>query len=266
VLSGGFGDTLIFMGQGDTDGSGAVEAAEYGTPVSVANAAGQNYGTTVADLNGDGHLDVVQANYTAGPIEVLYGDGAGGFTQRLINDAGGENTLHIAVGDLNGDGRADMVAARSNGQDDILYLNQGDTDGDGQDDFARSVFNSGGDNMEVELAVLDGDGDLDVIMAEYSSAGSAIYMNDGAGGLSKLTLPSSDGPFGAATGIGVGDIDGDGDYDIVASHWYDGTGHTVLLNNGGSDMGLNLTRTHLESTAQSWDVEFINITDDLIFV
>lgn len=266
VLSGYNGPTLVFMGQGDTDGSGAVEMAEYGTPVSVANAAGQNYGTTVADLNGDGHQDIVQANYTAGPIEILYGDGSGGFTQRLFNDPGGENTLDVAVGDLNGDGRADMVAARSNGQDDILYLNQGDTDGDGQDDFARSVFHSGGDNMEVEFADLDGDGDLDVIMAEYSNAGTAIFMNDGNGGLSKLALPSGGDPYGAATGIAVGDIDGDGDYDIVASHWYNGTGHTVLLNSGGSDMGFALTRATLDSTSQSWDVEFINITDDLIFV
>jgi hypothetical protein len=31
-------------------------------------------------------------------------------------------------------------------------------------------------------------------------------------------------------------------------------------------MGLALTRATLESTSQSWDVEFINITDDLIFV
>jgi hypothetical protein len=266
VLSGYNGPTLVFMGQGDTDSSGAVEMAEYGTPVSVANAAGQNYGTTVADLNGDGHQDIVQANYTAGPIEILYGDGSGGFTQRLFTDPGGENTLDVAVGDLNGDGRADMVAARSNGQDDILYLNQGDTDGDGQDDFARSVFHSGGDNMEVEFADLDGDGDLDVIMAEYSNAGTAIFMNDGNGGVSKLALPSGADPYGAATGIAVGDIDGDGDYDIVASHWYNGTGHTVLLNSGGSDMGLALTRATLDSTSQSWDVEFINITDELIFV
>jgi len=70
-----------------------------------------NFGeaVTTADLNGDGHLDLV-----LGDIGVYLGDGAGGFANPLtFPSAGTQGVESILVGDLNGDGRLDLVVAAS---------------------------------------------------------------------------------------------------------------------------------------------------------
>src|SRR5262249_3155005 len=58
----------------------------------------------VADLDGDGHLDVVQAT---GGLVGLYGDGQGGFANPASPSGPGWDTLR--VGDFTGDGKADVM-------------------------------------------------------------------------------------------------------------------------------------------------------------
>ncbi len=67
----------------------------------------------VADLDGDGRLDVALANTEAATVSVLRGDGAGNFTDRI--DYGSEGgAAALALADLDLDGMPDMsVAAQS---------------------------------------------------------------------------------------------------------------------------------------------------------
>jgi hypothetical protein len=67
----------------------------------------------VADINGDGHLDIFCAEmHTPGPKDrcaawILYGDGQGGFTVRELSVGIGNHDSRLA--DVNGDGRLDIV-------------------------------------------------------------------------------------------------------------------------------------------------------------
>jgi hypothetical protein len=73
-------------------------------------------GLALADLNGDGNLDIVADDNTN--IIVRVGDGQGGFSQSLSMPAHDDGPWPIGVfliGDLNRDGKLDFVYTRSDG-------------------------------------------------------------------------------------------------------------------------------------------------------
>ena len=74
----------------------------------------------MADLDGDGDLDVVVGNRGA-PGAILTNDGSGAsFTRTPFGDAEGA-MYGLAIGDVNGDGIPDIVAGRSDAPN-TLYL------------------------------------------------------------------------------------------------------------------------------------------------
>jgi len=84
------------------DGSGAfLPPVSYGNGLSTTSALG--------DLDGDGHLDLVQV---MGGLTVFTNNGCGEFTQGPSYAWSGET---FAIGDMNGDGRGDLVVLHSAG-------------------------------------------------------------------------------------------------------------------------------------------------------
>src|SRR5215831_17640126 len=68
----------------------------------------------VADLNHDGHLDVVVANLYDNTVSVLLGDGHGTFSPASGTPLmAGSSPAWVTVGDCNGDGNPDLVVANS---------------------------------------------------------------------------------------------------------------------------------------------------------
>jgi hypothetical protein len=124
----------------------------------------------IADMNGDGVLDVVKDSALNAPqrVSVSYNDPANeGFFDELdvvYNDA----PYHISVGDLNNDNRLDIVIT-DDGQDAYL-LNQGNG-ADGLADFLTYPFlrSSGGDaefGGNSVIADLNQDSFNDVLIAD----------------------------------------------------------------------------------------------------
>ena len=161
------------------------------------------------------------------------------FATRSFFGPGDDKTRAIVVGDLDADGDLDIVAGNE-GEPNVAYLN------DGKGGFplagARPL---GGEAAEAAatrslgLADLDGDGDLDVI-ATADDAQARLYFNDGAGNFPAAavrvfplatfitpTAPISDTE--ARFPLGVGDLDGDTDYDLVIGG---AVGDAIYLNDG----------------------------------
>lgn len=65
---------------------------------------------SIADVNGDGHMDVVATNGTS--IRVLLGDGRGAFNPAAPIPVG-PGAWRVAAADLNGDGKVDLVTGNS---------------------------------------------------------------------------------------------------------------------------------------------------------
>ena len=191
----------------------------------------------VADVDGDGDLDVAMTAAYAGSgnVEVAYNDGAGNFSAGSFFGSGG-GAMAVKLRDLDGDGHLDLLWAddgTSPPYDFWTALN----DGAGQ--FEAPVewpVNTCG-NGDVEAFDMDGDGDLDVFLSEYLGCfggdGSRCFISENLG----------DGTFAAPVvytlvlrpeRIGHGDLDADGDEDVVFT---DGGGLTIGLNAGDGQFG-----------------------------
>jgi hypothetical protein len=79
----------------------------------------------VADLNGDGRLDLAVSDPGTGKVSVLLGTAQGQFIMNGDYDVG-NSPQAVAAGDLNGDGRTDLVAVNLNSMDGMILLNQAD--------------------------------------------------------------------------------------------------------------------------------------------
>ena len=66
-------------------------------------------GIATADLNGDGHLDLLIANFGDSNVEIRSGNGHGSFVLGTLRSVYGVNGPDIAIGDLDRDGDLDFV-------------------------------------------------------------------------------------------------------------------------------------------------------------
>ncbi len=84
------------------------------------------YSGTTADFDGDGHPDLVFANYTDNSIAVLRARtvGNGGFDTALTFTGGLNGPGSIASADFNHDGKADLVVVNLGGDSITVFLNK----------------------------------------------------------------------------------------------------------------------------------------------
>ena len=175
---------------------------------------------TAADLNGDGHVDVVGAGGTS--IGSLLGDGTGRFGSAAVYPVNG-GAVALALGDVNRDGKLDAVTANSTTNSVSVAL------GDGKGGFpTRTHMAIGTSPVSIALGDVDGDGDLDMVTANNAAHNVSVLLGNGAGGFS--------GPVRYTTGanprkVVLGDVSGDGILDVVTSDRISGD-VSVLRGNG----------------------------------
>ena len=170
----------------------------------------------LGDVDGDGHLDLVAGN-NGQPNKLYLNDGSGGFPG--INTPGTaigsetDTTFSVVLGDVDGDGDLDLVAGNED-QFNKLYLN------DGSGGFAGTGTAIGSETeytYSVILGDVDGDGDLDLVAGNFGL--NKLYLNDGSGGFASTgTAIGSDTDADNTWAVVLGDVDGDGDLDLVAGN------------------------------------------------
>ncbi len=208
---------------------------------------GSSTDVALSDLDGDGDLDAVVANYDDEPETVWLNDGAGNFTAHPTTpEFGLDSSYAVALGDLDGDTDIDAVVANLlNAEAETVWLN----DGDGNFTAHPTTPEFGtGFSFDVALSDLDGDADLDAVVG--NSEAETVWLNDGAGNFTAHpTTPSFDGGFNSY-GVALGDLDGDVDRDAVVANYTDFEGsvpETVWLNDGTQEVPTAVTVTGLEA-------------------
>ena len=179
-----------------------------------------------ADLNGDGHLDLLTANYISDNASVLFGDGNGGFTA-AAPVAVGNGPRQIQSGDLDGDGDIDFITTNYSGNSVSVLLNNGNGTFTAAPDVAVGTRPRG-----VALGDLDGDGDLDFVAANYLANTVSVMLNNGNGTFAQAAgSPVATGT--RPTAVALADFNGDGDLDVAVTSNTTNT-VTILLSNNGA--------------------------------
>ena len=201
----------------------------------------------VGDLDGDGDLDLLSAsalddkiawyeNQGGSPVaftpHVLTQDPDGAFPQQGPVD----EASWVSVADLDGDGDLDVLAAGYGGAA-RWFQNQGGAASWVSFDLGAGYGGSGyccppPPGPIILAADLDGDGDLDIVRAAaggLTRAGAWVWQENSGGATPSFPRRGSGG-FGANDkGLSVGDLDGDGDLDVIAAgndgvHWFSNDG------------------------------------------
>jgi len=193
------------------------------------------WGSAVEDFDGDGDDDLATVSWGGTAfLSLLRSDGAGGYEPPETTPLFIES-LDLAAGDFDRDGDIDLVVSDTGRFWEGLTVSLYENDGNGH--FTFSGFSPAGINGPSGITADDfnGDGWLDVAVAhdEYIEFGNtaAVLLNDQNGGftLLQLILLSS-----GTREIDSGDLDGDGDSDLVVAH--ETNRFSVLMNVGGGVM------------------------------
>lgn len=221
-------------GSGGAEGAPGGQIVSFGAPTGYPSG-GPPYRLALADLDGDGRLDILATTGTTDGTEMLEGvsvllnQGGGTFTAPRVYEMSAVLTSNIAAGDLNGDGKPDVVVTVGHEKPasfaDVLLNN-----GDGT--LAAPIHNdlpsSAGD---VALADLDGDGDRDLVA--LTGGGVTVLSNRGDGTFAPaVTYPAGIEP----TALAVGDLDGDAKPDVAVVNYGGETPLSVFLNTGAGKL------------------------------
>jgi uncharacterized membrane protein len=190
----------------------------------------------VADVNGDGRLDLLVTNLFSSTVGVLLGNGDGTFRSAVTYDSGGVNPFSVAVGDVNGDGKPDLVVANSNTATVGVLLGNGNGTFQSAMIYGPLTFGA----RSVAVADVNGDGKPDLVVGSGFFTVQVLLGNGD--GTFQSGASYNSGGFGALS-VAIVDVSGDGKPDLVvancAPNASNGCGGTsangvvgVLLGNG----------------------------------
>jgi hypothetical protein len=177
-------------------------------------AAAFTYGIALGDMDGDGDVDVVSANYGEENLVHWNIDQASSFTHQFIDVSETDNSRAVALGDMDGDG--DLDIAMANEGVNILYLNTGTSFTD-IGPISSPLAVDSHNTFSIALADSDLDGDLDVLAGNWGQE-NRLYLNYGPGtyGGFQFENVTVGNVATAMTGaIGMTDMDNDGDQDLL---------------------------------------------------
>ncbi|MFC0389310.1 FG-GAP repeat domain-containing protein, partial [Muricoccus vinaceus] len=210
------GSISVLLGEG---------AGRFAAPQSITAIAGTyTNDVALADVTGDGKLDIITTGSNHSVGAVLVGDGAGHFAAPQPFQ-GGRAAEGLAVADVTGDGRPDIIVADVFGG--ILVLT-----GQGAGSFAApQAVGSLSGVTSLAVADITGDGKLDIVTgSEYWGSGVKALGGDGTGQFSAPYVVGGLGGFANLDGsrafdVAVADVTADGLPDILAA----GAGKITVL-------------------------------------
>lgn len=237
------GQLFIYLGNGD----GTFAAAPG--PVTFPAASNAIF---VADVNGDGKLDVIVGGFYS--TQILLGNGDGTFASPSTVGSSGA----IAVGDFNGDGIPDLIVGY-NISTPAVYLGNGDGTF-AANGYKFSLGSTSGAGPAV-IADFNGDGIPDVAIAAGYYSPAYIFVGKGDGTFTAVDS-SANPSINEPSSIAVADLNGDGKPDLIITNANSYSGNTMnpdltfMLGNGDGTFTAITGDTQLNGTWSVFAADF----------
>jgi hypothetical protein len=178
----------------------------------------------LADIDGDGDLDIVSSNFSQGNRVWTNVDASGVYVDSGQSlGSTGDRAMALALADVDGDGDIDIVEGRDGGNANRIWIND-----------RNGVFTDSGqllgvsETVSIVLGDIDGDNDIDIFTGNLGQP-NRVWRNNGTGIFTEDTVPQLLGT-GLTTSLALGDIDNDGDLDLLSGNA--GENNRVWINSG----------------------------------
>src|SRR5215217_3062010 len=184
-------------------------------------------------------------------------------------------TNKVELAEINGD---DLI--------DVLFANGGNYDIPGEPDFSKVFLNQGPDESfegatrevlpkpmlarAIKVRDVNADGSPDIFVGTTYQTQSQLYLGDGSGDFTNVTSTHFPHIKASIGDLEFGDVDGDGDLDVVLADWGAGSpmgndgGRTMLWLNDGEGHFTDATQARMPEVLVefSWELEFVDIDND----
>ncbi|MEO0574544.1 MAG: VCBS repeat-containing protein [Pseudomonadota bacterium] len=231
------------------NGRGGVVAAPHGEL--AVNVDPHPHVTHIVDLNNDDIFDLLVDHRNERGLLAIEGLGNGAFDKKgVFVPMGGDPYLGMAVGDINGDGLPDIATPNSN--DVGIALNTS------SDDFSFDLLDPVrvASPFAIAFADINADSIPDLVVASNGAVSAVeVLIGDGKGAFTRLgdTVTMQSG----AKNLAIGDFDGDGRDDILATSW---SSDAVVIRCRST--ALETARVSFKNFRNLWGVALTDINND----
>jgi FG-GAP-like repeat/IPT/TIG domain len=227
-----------FVTEGDMDGDGKVDvifSTFFNGYITVgrntSSGAALTFSSTIiggmqnpisvktADVNGDGRLDMVVADYTSNVFRVLKNNSIPGSISFApdVSFSTGSEPRKFTLADIDNDGKTDIIVA--NQADNNISVFRNTSTATIISFAARVNFATAASPEGVCTGDMDNDGKTDIMVACNNAAGVvSVFKNTSVAGTITLNAKTDYGSGAYTWDVAAADMDGDGKLDLVSTN------------------------------------------------
>ena len=219
---------LVYL---NTSTPGSINSTSFAAPVNLTTTGGPS-NVKLADIDGDGLLDIITANSSGAKIAIMRNSSTPGsinFTSAVdfsILPVIGSKVLAIA--DFDGDGKPDIAVTASDSNKVMIFRNTSTPGSISTGSLAPPVgFYTGIYPVGICAADFNGDGKIDVAVTDTLSHTVSVFRNliTSSGSIDLSSFAARDSFMTGTTPVDIAaaDIDGDGKPDLLVTNSYSNT-------------------------------------------